>query len=577
MTRPSQAGAPGGDPFTRQLSLLLAIAAIALCWPLIQLQVAPASRFAFVDLVAEHWAHRDALAPWLDRRWAWLAAHGYHRWFALAMLPGVFAVALVQAFERRSGWPLLQAPLGWACGGALGMLLYLDFRAESWPLAVPMPATFAFLGGAIGARLGALGRVRHLRGTRLAPAWSGALGRGWARLTGGVALAGVPLGRADETMHVAVIGATGSGKSSALRALMADALRRGDRQLVADPEGGAMAAFRAPGDIILNPFDARCARWDLLAEIERPADFAFLATSLLPHMGQGDHDQWISYAQQLLAGAMENFWTLKLGTSDDFITMLASARLGELRQLCAGTPSARYFEEGGERMLASILGTLAPAVGHLRLIAGREGAPFSLRRWIREGSGSLWMPYAANETAALRGLISCWTNIAIFETLSLAPSAERRIWFQVDELDALGRIEGLKDGLARLRKFGGCVALGFQSYAQLRQIYGEGAETIIENCGNLLLLRSGLSDDGGTAKLASELIGSREVERHDVSRSRSRGRYLSRSMTIQPRRNVEEVILPSEIMQLSNREGFVKRAGSAEWRRVRFPFHGTSY
>lgn len=227
-------------------------------------------------------------------------------------------------------------------------------------------------------------------------------------------------------------------------------------------------------------------------------------------------------------------------------------------------------------MLASILGTLAPAVGHLRLIAGRGGVPFSLRRWIREGSGSLWMPYAANETAALRGLISCWMNIAIFETLSLAPSAERRIWFQVDELDALGRIEGLTDGLARLRKFGGCVALGFQSYSQLRQIYGEGAETIVENVGNLLLLRSGLSDDGGTAKLASELIGSREVERQDVSRSRSRGRYLSRSMTIQPRRSVEEVILPSEIMQLANREGFVKRASSPLWRRVRFPFHGAS-
>ena len=76
-------------------------------------------------------------------------------------------------------------------------------------------------------------------------------------------------------------------------------------------------------------------------------------------------------------------------------------------------------------------------------MAARGGEPFSLRAWVRGGSGSLWMPYAANETAALRGLISCWMNIAIFETLSLAPSMERRIWFQIDEMDALGRIEGL--------------------------------------------------------------------------------------------------------------------------------------
>jgi hypothetical protein len=574
MANPSStSAAAGADPLIQQLAIILAVIAIAGCWPAIRTQIPSESRFAFADLVAEHWAHRDALQPWADARWAWLAAHDYHRWFAIAVLPGVVAIGIVQALDKRSLWPLVHAPLGWMFGALIGFMLFLDFRAHSWPLAVMMPATFGFVGGAIGARLASLGRrPRHLRGTRLRTAWAGVLGRGWTRWSGGVALAGIPLGRADETMHVAAIGATGSGKSTALRALMGDALRRGDRQLVADPDGTAMTAFQAPGDIVLNPFDVRCARWDLLSEIERPSDFAFIAGSLLPHLGQGDHDQWISYAQQLLAGAMENFWTLRLGSSDDFVTMLATARIGEFRQLCAGTPSARYFEEGGERMLASILGTLAPAVGYLRLIAAREGEPFSLRRWIREGSGSLWIPYEANQIAALRGLISCWMNIAIFETLSLEPSSERRIWFQIDELDALGRIEGLKDGLARLRKFGGCVALGFQSYAQLRQIYGDGAETIIENVGNFLLLRSGLSDDGGTAKLASELIGSREVERQDISRSRSRGRYTSRSMTLQPRRSVEEVVLPSEIMQLPNREGFVKRAGSPLWRRVRFPY-----
>ena len=38
MTRPSQTGAPGGDPFARQLSLLLAIAAIGV-FALLKLRV----------------------------------------------------------------------------------------------------------------------------------------------------------------------------------------------------------------------------------------------------------------------------------------------------------------------------------------------------------------------------------------------------------------------------------------------------------------------------------------------------------------------------------------------------------
>jgi len=567
------AGRGGSEPVVQQIAFLSALAAIVACWPLVRLLVPADGRFALADLVREHWTHRHALEPWLEQRWAWLALHGYHLWFALAALPGVIAAAIVQGADRRTFWPLLHAPIGWLGGSLLGYWLYTSFRADSWPLAVMMPAAFGFLGGAIAARLAASPRkVTHLRGTRLGVFTGERGGRLRARLTGGVTLAGVPLSREDETMHVAAIGATGSGKSTALRALMADAIRRGDRQVVADPDGAAMSAFFEPGDVILNPFDRRCACWDLLGEIERPGDHAFLAQSVLPHLGIGEHDQWITYAQQLLAAALESFGRLGLGTTSDLITMLASGSVAELKLLCQGTAAARYFEQGGEKMLASILGTLAPAVGNLRFIAELNGEPFSIRKWVRSGAGSLWLPYTANQVAALRGLISCWMNIAILETLSLPPDRVRRIWFHIDELDALGRIEGLKDAQARLRKFGGCVAIGFQSSAQVKAIYGEGAHTIIENCGNLLLLRAGLSEGGGTAELASALIGSREVERDDVSRSHTRGRYTSRSTSMQSKRTVEEVTLASEIMQLSNRVGFVKKATVADWRRVQFSY-----
>ena len=256
----------------------------------------------------------------------------------------------------------------------------------------------------------------------------------------------------------------------------------------------------------------------------------------------------------------------------EFVTVLTVGNVANLKALCTGTAAARYFEPGGERMLASILGTLAPALGYLRDIAKLQGEPFSIRQWVRGQRGSLWMPYAANQVAALRGLVSCWMNIAILETLSLAPDRQRRIWFHVDELDALGRIEGLKDAQARLRKFGGCVAIGFQSFAQVKAVYGEGAHTIIENCGNLLLLRAGASDGGGTAQLASDLIGDREVERENLSRSRTHGRYTSRSTSMQSRRSVEDVALASEITQLGNREGYLKRATSPLWVKVEFPF-----
>ena len=93
----------------------------------------------------------------------------------------------------------------------------------------------------------------------------------------------------------------------------------------------------------------------------------------------------------------------------------------------------------------------------------------------------------------------------------------------IDELDALGAIDGLKDGLARLRKFGGRCILGFQSIAQVSSTYGAGdAQTIVENCGTTLILRCSASENGGTSQFASRLIGEREILRRQVSRGSDR-------------------------------------------------------
>src|SRR5476649_2153217 len=104
-------------------------------------------------------------------------------------------------------------------------------------------------------------------------------------------------------------------------------------------------------------------------------------------------------------------------------------------------------------------------------------------------------------------------RLAIFEAMN-GGERDQRLLFIVDELDALGQIDGLKDALARLRKFGGRCVLGFQSIAQVSGTYGKSdAETIVENCGNTLILRCSASESGGTARFASKLIGDREIIR----------------------------------------------------------------
>jgi type IV secretory pathway TraG/TraD family ATPase VirD4 len=167
-------------------------------------------------------------------------------------------------------------------------------------------------------------------------------------------------------------------------------------------------------------------------------------------------------------------------------------------------------------------------------------------------------------------------RLAIFEAMSQAEGRDQRLWFVVDELDALGAIDGLKDALARLRKFGCRCVLGFQSIAQVSNTYGNSdAQTLVENCGNSLILRCSGSENGGTSQFASQLIGDREVLRRQISRGRDRESGLSargahRSQTVTEQCVTEPAVMPSELEQLPDLCGYLKRASSRNWLKVDF-------
>src|SRR6185437_2377592 len=161
--------------------------------------------------------------------------------------------------------------------------------------------------------------------------------------------------------------------------------------------------------------------------------------------------------------------------------------------------------------------------------------------------GVLFLPYRASQIASLRSVISAWMRLGIFEAMD-RPVGDQRLWFIVDELDALGAIDGLKDALARLRKFGGRCVLGFQSIAQVSGTYGrEVADTLVENCGNTLILRCSASERGGTSEFASKLIGQREMLHTTQSKTRRRDEESTTNSTNAQQIRIEPAVMASEI------------------------------
>lgn len=263
-------------------------------------------------------------------------------------------------------------------------------------------------------------------------------------------------------------------------------------------------------------------------------------------------------------------------------------------------------------MFGSVRSVATSALASLKYIAAQRAPGVSVRRWVRPTASphepsrnvstctpaarqtdpthdepddprsgdlraspplrALFIPYKAGEIAALKSVIATWLCLAIFEAMN-GPEGDLKLRFIVDELDALGAIDGLKDALARLRKFGGRCVLGFQSIAQVSSLYGRGdAKTIVENCANTLILPCSASEGGDTAAFASHLIGEREILRAHTSESESRDAGLlsprrhSRTQSVQ--HVTELAVLPGELEQLPDLMGYLKLASHPHWLRV---------
>jgi type IV secretory pathway TraG/TraD family ATPase VirD4 len=394
-------------------------------------------------------------------------------------------------------------------------------------------------------------------------------------------IAGVAIAPRDEVKHFKLIGTTGTGKSTAIRELLAAALDRGDRAVITDPDGGYLARFHDPGrgDVVLNPFDSRSLQWDPFAEVREPYDAEQLASSLIPSTEDASGREWRGYARTFLAAVVRRCHEGGRRNAADLWRLIAMAPSAELRLIVANTPAQPFLEPENARMFGSIRSVAGSAAAALEHVRAQRARTFSVRDWIGSGRGALFLPYQASQIAALRTIIATWVRLSIFETMCNEGNedTDRRLWLIVDELDALGAIDGLKDALARLRKFGGRCVLGFQSLAQVSSTYGAGeAQTIVENCANTLILRCSASEHGGTSQFASRLIGEREVARRSTSRGRDGsglpgGRSWRRSMNVSEQRVTESAVLASELEQLPDLTGYLKTASSSAWLRVRLP------
>ena len=370
-----------------------------------------------------------------------------------------------------------------------------------------------------------------------------------------IEIAGVQIPSELENLGFFFVGSPGSGKTQAIKRVLADLRQRPDfRVICLDRNGELLEAFYDEGrDLLFNPKDARSLLWNHLSEGLEPET---IAGGLVP---DDPKDRFFSEAaKSLLSDLFE-----RCQSNGEIWEVISRFSLKELQDFLTGGVSARYF--GAENTGASVLSTLVNEMRFYRRLADGEG--FSFSQWGRQDDPRwLFLPVFEDDSEQFKPLYTMAFELMLRGLLG-HPDPESRTMktaIVIDELGALNQLRSLVRILAEGRKFGATALLGTQTEAQIDRNYGEyERRVILQGTATKLILNC---RDGQTATMMADLIG--KQERVDIQRGIKEGiipEYHGGSEVI---REVH-LVMPAELQGLPNLEGYLVIANGTPPARVR--------
>jgi type IV secretory pathway TraG/TraD family ATPase VirD4 len=221
---------------------------------------------------------------------------------------------------------------------------------------------------------------------------------------------------------------------------------------------------------------------------------------------------------------------------------------------------------------ADVYATLQTSADTLRWLAKawpKDGV--SLRQWVKSSNPEaqvLILGGIPDREKLAGSTANLAIQVMVSQLLSMPDDRNRRVWFFLDELAALGRIDAISKLSTLGRSKGGCVVAGIQDIGKIEHLYGRDlAKSMANTFSTMIFLRCA---DAGTSQWASEVIGEHEVieyvssqstssSEHSSTGSSGSGSSTSESMQQQIRR--KHAFLPSQISNFPDMEGLFRLSG----------------
>jgi type IV secretory pathway TraG/TraD family ATPase VirD4 len=365
-----------------------------------------------------------------------------------------------------------------------------------------------------------------------------------------------------EAEHFLITGSPGAGKSTLIRHMLGQIRERRQAAIVIDPDCEFVQEFydEDRGDVVLNPLDARCPFWSPWLEFRDDSftmDAEAMAASLIRTQAKNASEEFFRESGRTLLESI--FAVVKDRHHASTITDFLALSREEIQAQLKGTRAYPLIDPGAHEQGSGILATAANAVKPFYHLPerGSTSRTWSAREWASSREGWVFLSSREDARAAIQRLQGVWLD-SLVRWLMSAEIGSDQVWIMADELPAMEYQPEIEKLVTRGRKRGLAVVMGFQNVSQLRSIYGaDGAITLTSSPTHKVILRC---DEAETAKWASDLLGSREVER--LSMTQLAGLSTMREgVNLQPQRTNEHIVTPAEIQLLQPFHGYLCVAG----------------
>ncbi|HOJ77060.1 MAG TPA: type IV secretion system DNA-binding domain-containing protein [Bacillota bacterium] len=369
-----------------------------------------------------------------------------------------------------------------------------------------------------------------------------------------------------ETSHFLVLGATRTGKGVLLNQMIRQINERSanygtrDKIILYDLKGEFVSKHYDPSrDIIFYPYDSRSVGWNIFNEIESYPDFDTVAKSLYTATDTRD-EYWYNCARDVFR--MGLIFLKRTGRTTnrdlwDFFSLNLDDMKACLEELPLGEKSAlKHIEKGETNQASTILSIVQERIQFFRYLVDIDGT-FSLRKYIRDENrtGNLFLLNIVNYSEIFKPLMTFAIDTIIRETLSLHDKLDRRIFFVLDEIGSLYRLDSLLNLLTVGASKGASIICANQDIGRIEDTYGHSnAKTFFNNFNTNFILRV---NEPETAEFISKAIGERQVVKNVESRQVAPTKYGG-SRGISEQEKTERLILATEFQSLPNLEAILR-------------------